>query len=137
MSENNNPSIWDANAPNLAKESSTDLSKLWFDKAPGGQVRDKPTGKIWSVSTRNQSFLIEATFTPTQRPQNPPTLPTNNNLIKQHVSSPQRFQPQVTQPQQQQQQFIAKQNQQQSFRPFRPQSATMIQTGFGQTNTQV
>ena len=82
------------------------------------------------------SFLIVATFTPTQqRPPNPPNLPTNNNLIKQHVSSPQRFQPQVTQPQQQQ--LIAKQNQQQSFRPFRPQNATMIQTGFGQTNTQV
>ena len=46
MSENNNPSIWDANAPNLAKQSSTDLSKLWFDKAPGGQVRDKPPCKL-------------------------------------------------------------------------------------------
>lgn len=54
MSENNN--IWDANAPNLASENSTDLSKLWFDKAPGGQVREKAPGKFYSAFNHALGF---------------------------------------------------------------------------------
>jgi len=126
MSENNNPSIWDANAPNLARENSTDLSKLWFDKAPGGLVRD-PRDKQTPMpqQQQQQQFAPAVQQQQQQRPASGPLQ--SQNLMKQaqqqHHSSPQRFPAQ--------QQFLVKN--QQSFRPFRPQNTTMIQTGFGQT----